>query len=353
MNHLVIAEFDLPERPDHPDWVDYQRLCRLEDFEVIAGTEWDNPDDDALVDARSDRHTIRRRFLAREGDVAVGYGRIVVTPRDDPAGANVNVFVDPEFRGRGIGRAIAEAVRAALGAEIERATAWVPTPLPSGELLIAGSGIGAVPAGHPGVRLALAFGFRMGQAERVSRYDFASPLVEPEVALADARAVAEPEYEVVTYEGASPEEYLADLAALKQRMSTDPPMGEMTVVESDWDAERVREMEADLLQTNRLFRALGRHVASGRIVALNELLSPRSRPTNFVDQWDTIVHPDHRGHRLGMLVKAANLIQVRAAVPESPAIVTYNAEENRHMLSVNEALGFRPIGMEGAFEAKR
>jgi GNAT superfamily N-acetyltransferase len=77
----------------------------------------------------------------------------------------------------------------------------------------------------------------------------------------------------------------------------------------------------------------------------------RVNPDAFVDQFDTIVLPEHRGHRLGMLVKAANLLQVRRAAPTATSIVTWNAAENRHMLAVNEALGFYPILISGGFEA--
>ena len=52
-----------------------------------------------------------------------------------------------------------------------------------------------------------------------------------------------------------------------------------------------------------------------------------------------------------MRVKAANLIAVREALPEARAIITWNAEENRHMLDVNEALGFRPVLAEASMEA--
>ncbi|NHB85368.1 hypothetical protein G7085_14080 [Tessaracoccus sp. HDW20] len=51
-------------------------------------------------------------------------------------------------------------------------------------------------------------------------------------------------------------------------------------------------------------------------------------------------------------MKAANLIQVREAAPDATALLTWNAEENRHMLSVNEALGFRPVLVEAAFQRK-
>jgi hypothetical protein len=59
---------------------------------------------------------------------------------------------------------------------------------------------------------------------------------------------------------------------------------------------------------------------------------------------------EHRGHRLGMLLKSANLALLTAEAPGHPSIITFNAEENRHMLNVNEALGFVPMGYEGAWK---
>jgi hypothetical protein len=66
-------------------------------------------------------------------------------------------------------------------------------------------------------------------------------------------------------------------------------------------------------------------------------------------QYATLVRREFRGHRLGMLVKIANLAQLERVDPGHPSILTFNAEENRHMLDVNEALGFRAFGSAGCW----
>ncbi|MET4783432.1 hypothetical protein [Glaciihabitans sp. UYNi722] len=51
-----------------------------------------------------------------------------------------------------------------------------------------------------------------------------------------------------------------------------------------------------------------------------------------------------------MLLKIANILHLEAVRPRHPSIITFNAEENRHMLDVNETVGFAPIGYEGAWK---
>lgn len=61
---------------------------------------------------------------------------------------------------------------------------------------------------------------------------------------------------------------------------------------------------------------------------------------------------EHRGHRLGMLLKIANIQHLQERHPGHPQITTFNAEENRFMLDVNEAVGFVAFAYEGAWLKK-
>ena len=70
-----------------------------------------------------------------------------------------------------------------------------------------------------------------------------------------------------------------------------------------------------------------------------------------MSQDDTLVLKEHRGHRLGMLLKVANLEFLQRERPGHPAVTTFNAAENEHMLAVNDALGFVPVRVGGGVEA--
>ena len=91
------------------------------------------------------------------------------------------------------------------------------------------------------------------------------------------------------------------------------------------------------------------HTGTGELCAFNEL-AIGTNPSETTHQWDTLVLREHRGHRLGMLVKTAGLRSWHARHPASSRVVTYNAEENRPMLSINEAIGFTPVAYEGAWK---
>jgi GNAT superfamily N-acetyltransferase len=125
-------------------------------------------------------------------------------------------------------------------------------------------------------------------------------------------------------------------------MTTDAPNGDLPVEEGNWDGERIREYEASQIARGRTVLSAGA-VKDGRLVAYTDLQVPLAQPEQ-AHQAGTLVLREHRGHRLGALMKAAVLRELAATMPEVRRISTYNSESNRPMVTVNEALGFRPAG---------
>ena len=58
-------------------------------------------------------------------------------------------------------------------------------------------------------------------------------------------------------------------------------------------------------------------------------------------QTDTAVARNHRGHRLGMLLKIEMMRWLAEAEPQLTVIETSNQVDNSFMIKVNEALGYR------------
>ena len=135
-------------------------------------------------------------------------------------------------------------------------------------------------------------------------------------------------------------------------MSTDEPHGDEAHVEEVWDAERVRENDAlRAARGARFLIAAAEHRASGRLVACTELSLAAGSPGQAW-QMLTVVHPEHRGHRLGLAVKLANLDALASQAPAVRVIVTGNAAVNAPMIAVNDMMGFKVAG-EGHFWQKR
>ncbi len=292
----------------------------------------------------------KRLLLARVDGAIVGRAVLELPPETGSVTAAVEVAVLPDFREAGVGTAMLETVEA-WAAEAGRTVLEsfvIHGPLGDARPLTPPTGFGAVPADAPEVRFARGRGYRLEQVARMSRLEM--DVVLPGIRrVFDAAAAHAAGYVVETHAGIPPKEWLDDLALLQRRMSTDAPAAGLTTDEEEWDADRVLRLARDREEGGRTtLTAVARRSGSGDLVAFSELLVPEdaSRP---VVQDSTLVLSEHRGHRLGMLVKAANLVFLHDVSPEARSVTTFNAEENRPMLDVNEALGFRPVGAEGAW----
>ena len=256
----------------------------------------------------------------------VGALRLLLPTKDNPTVAIIDVAVHPEHRRRGIGGALlAEGVRLAGAHGRTELIAEVDEPGPD----------------TPGRAFALRHGWACDLLE--TRRDLRLPLDEERLSALEAEArAASAGYELVTWRDRTPDALLDDRALLERRMTTDAPHGDLPVEEEHWDGERIREYEASHVARGRTVLSAGA-VHDGRLVAFTDLQVPLAQPER-AQQGGTLVLREHRGHRLGALVKAAVLRDVVTTMPEVRRISTYNSDSNLPMVAVNEALGFRPAG---------
>ena len=159
-----------------------------------------------------------------------------------------------------------------------------------------------------------------------------------------ARAAAG--YSLVSWDGRTPEEYLARYAEVENAMGDAPrDVGEENTV---WDADRVREQMDDIRerQGRHVYTLAALHDASGEMAAVTAVEADPDNP-EWGHQLITAVTRPHRGHRLGLLVKTAMLDWLAEAEPQLERIVTGNAAANQHMIAINEDLGYEllePLG---------
>lgn len=137
-----------------------------------------------------------------------------------------------------------------------------------------------------------------------------------------------------------PQGWLAGRAELSRRMSTDIPMGGLQLEEEHWDEERVR---AEYARIERMGRRVVDTFAvlesTGELVGYTQVQVPRDQP-EVAFQQDTLVMREHRGHALGLRMKAASTVALMQESPATVSVRTWNADDNAAMLRVNRAIGY-------------
>jgi GNAT superfamily N-acetyltransferase len=353
MTDFTIEEITIPATLDTPDAADFIATAEVRNAVEAAGYGTDDLAFSAaeLLPDWLDQEYQPKRLLAARVDGRIVARAVYETQPDEDAGtAWLDVKVLPEFRRRGIGAALADRLEAIADFEGRgKRIVYAVSRDGSGARLPSPTGFGSVPRANDEVRFLLGRGYALEQVERGSR--LALPPDPDDLARCQdsAASAAGPDYVEHFWIDHTPERWRRDMALLYTRMSTEAPTAGLEEPEDVWTVERLALHERRRESSPRIqFVAAVEHRATGRLAGFTELSAP-AELTRPVSQEDTIVLEEHRGHRLGMLLKVANLRHLERVRPGHPAIITFNAEENRHMLDVNEAVGFRPIGYEGAW----
>lgn len=354
MTDFIISVLHIPKTIDAPDAADFIEMTYVrnaveadvvgshdfayEPAELLPG--WQNPYEPQVC------------LVAKVDGRIVARGLYMPTAEEGASDAWLSVEVLPEFRCRGIGAALYKRLGqmcSSDGRTVEQ-TQVMHKPVNGGSQLASPTGFGSVPLESAETRFLLGHGFELQQVDRVSVLELPIDDATLSGALAHATAASGRDYRVVTWVGRTPERWVSDMAFLHQRMSTDTPAAGLESVEEAWDDDRIRSQDDtwDASPRTMLTTAV-EHVPSGTLVGFTELSIPpeQERPS---DQRDTLVLKEHRGHRLGLLLKLENLKFMAEKFPGHPSVNTFNAEENRPMLDVNEAIGFVSVGYAGAWK---
>lgn len=320
-------------------WHDVYLRAERHDLGEVA-TPWQLEEVRAMMHDTAS-HASHLGWVGTEGDAVVAAGWARLPLLDNRELAEVQVHVAPEHRRRGHGTALLATVEADLRARGRRiATAlcgWPDALGPTGE-------------GAPGPAFARTHGYDLALAE-VQR-ELLLP-VDAAVLdrLADEAAPAHAAYTLRSWSGPVPDDLIEGWAQLTSMLVTEAPMGELELEQESASVEAVREREAVVARQGRTKVNTVALDPAGEVVAYTDLATTVHEPDRAY-QWGTLVHPDHRGHRLGVAVKVANLRLLQREHPGVARMTTYNAEVNGHMIAVNEALGFRPVARLGDFQKR-
>lgn len=228
--------------------------------------------------------------------------------------------VHPFARRQGWGRRLLAEVDAAFGRSRVQAVAW---------------------DGSDGPLALEAMGFAPGMANAVRRIDVHGTPASTWQRLYDEAAAVARDYALERVVGPTPADDLDAMARLAATIN-DAPADE-GVEDEPFDAEGVRRFdEAMARRRQTMYRVVARHRPTGEPAGLSMLAVDEFAP-EVAFQEDTSVVPAHRGHRLGLLMKADMMRWIREERPEVRATDTWNATSNHHMIAVNEALGARVV----------
>jgi len=355
--NFTIDRLHVPESigaPDAREWRDYVRLVNEMQREDSGSDYFDGDAEAWLAGFRRQEYRAVHLLAARDADGSlVGVGNC--TYEREGSSALVTVAVTSAHRGVGVEDALIEElerIASGAGKRVLDTYAFVSAARVGGELLPSPTGYGSVPRDDHWTAFFLRHGYALGQVERASAFDLTADPDPVRRILDEASAAAGPDYEPLWWLTPTPDAYVDGYAAAVSRLSTDAPSGELEVEAVPWDAERIRHRETMKHEAGIALAVTAvRHIPSGDIVAFNEIqvLADRTRPSENIG---TLVLSGHRGRRLGTIVKAHGLLRWRDAFPESPVVQTFNAEENRYMLDVNERVGFRPVCWTGEWQKK-
>ena len=257
---------------------------------------------------------------------------------DNVTKAYTGVFVAPQHRGAGVGGALADHVVSRTRAD-------------GRSVILAEATYGFDRRDdHPYRRFAERHGFALASTEvrRVLELPISDDEIDGWIAESAAHHDA---YRIETFVDEMPEALLPSVCNVVNQLALDAPTGDI-----DMEAEQITPEIRRRHDARAKASGLTRYETvaidpSGAAVAVTAIGLHADDPTKAL-QWATIVQMEHRGHRLGLAIKARNLRALQRGQRQVASISTSNEEHNGPMLDINERMGFKPVELIAEFQRK-
>ncbi|GAA5037654.1 GNAT family N-acetyltransferase [Streptomyces siamensis] len=193
-------------------------------------------------------------------------------------------------------------------------------------------------AGSPGDLFLAAHGFRRVLALTYARL----PLADADVAsITEIAERPHSGYALTHWEGVVPSGLALSFAHSRRAMD-DMPMDDTDYGTVVWDVDRVvSAAEAIAKRGESLHTVAVLDRSDGSVVGFSELVVPGDGRGD-AQHYGTGVLPEHRGHGLGLWMKAESIRLARRHHPELGGLLTDTADSNAPMRRINDALGYLP-----------
>ncbi len=289
-----------------------------------------------------------RRFVAvaetiEGGQSIVGIASVEVPLKENLEDVYVGLGVHPAFRGHGIGTALLE-------------QAVIPAVRESGRTRV--GSFGEIPADGdaddpalPANRLAARLGIERKNIA-ICR-TLALPLADDLMDRLECSArEKQGEYRIEVWDDEVPEEHLAAYGVLLRQLDLDDPDEDFEFEAADYTPERIRDQERRRRERGTR-EIIAVAIAPDGTMVGNSVIDVQTTPGTTIGwQENTLVMPDHRGHRLGLALKVAVHRELARTAPDLQALATWNSHVNPWMIAINEQLGYeiahREIAYQGA-----
>ena len=138
-----------------------------------------------------------------------------------------------------------------------------------------------------------------------------------------------------------PNEAYDDIIYLLDVMNT-APRDKLEFADEAMTADKLDELKAaSEARGEQKYSLIAYHSASQRPAGITSMMTDVAFDT-VLNQEETCVVPEFRGHNLGKWLKAHLLEAMLERYPKTKFIRTGNADSNSHMLAINKQMGFRP-----------